>query len=453
MKLRRITAALVAVVLMFTSLAATAEAAVFNADVDTVSKAVYMLNLDTDIVVYEKNANERLYPASTTKIMTYIVTVENVKDIKNTKVVVEKEILDRLTGTGSSLSGLEQFVGQAVTVYDLLNCLMIKSGNDAALLLADFVGNGSVQTFVDMMNEKAKKLECKDTHFANPHGLHDEDHYTTAADLAKITKYAQTLPEFNEISNTVSTYLSVDAEKEYPLITTNYLIDEKRGGDYYYPYAKGIKTGTTDEAGYCLVSTASNSGYTYLCIALGAPSIDPMGNEIEENGAMKDTAAMYDWAFKNLQLKSVIDEQTPVCEIPIELAWNQDTVQLVPQGSFSTILPADIENSSIDIVTNIPDSLTAPVIEGNIVGTATVSYANQELTTVNLIAAETVERSKILFFLDTAKKILRSKWMILAIIIVVVLFAIYAVVTAIYNKKRSNNRKMKNKKKRRSSKK
>ena len=453
MKLRRITAALVAVVLMFTSLAATAEAAVFNADVDTVSKAVYMLNLDTDIVVYEKNANERLYPASTTKIMTYIVTVENVKDIKNTKVVVEKEILDRLTGTGSSLSGLEQFVGQAVTVYDLLNCLMIKSGNDAALLLADFVGNGSVQTFVDMMNEKAKKLECKDTHFANPHGLHDEDHYTTAADLAKITKYAQTLPEFNEISNTVSTYLSVDAEKEYPLITTNYLIDEKRGGDYYYPYAKGIKTGTTDEAGYCLVSTASNSGYTYLCIALGAPSIDPMGNEIEENGAMKDTAAMYDWAFKNLQLKSVIDEQTPVCEIPIELAWNQDTVQLVPQGSFSTILPADIENSSIDIVTNIPDSLTAPVIEGNIVGTATVSYANQELTTVNLIAAETVERSKILFFLDTAKKILRSKWMILEIIIVVVLFAIYAVVKDIYNKKRSNNRKMKNKKKRRSSKK
>lgn len=453
MVIKRITAAMLAVVLMFTCFAATADAAVFNSDVDTVSKAVYLLNLDTDIAVYEKNSNERLFPASTTKIMTYIVTVENVKDIKNTKVVVEKEILDRLTGTGSSLSGLEQFVGQAVTVYDLLNCLMIKSGNDAALLLADFVGNGSVQSFVDMMNEKAKKLECKNTHFVNPHGLHDEDHYTTAEDLAKITKYAQTLPEFNEISNTVSTYLSVDAEKQYPLITTNYLIDEKRGGDYYYPYAKGIKTGTTDEAGYCLVSTASNSGYTYLCVVLGAPSIDAMGNEIEENGAMKDTAAMYDWAFKNLQLKSVIDEQTPVCEIPIELAWNQDTVQLIPQGSFSTILPADIENSSIDIVTDVPDSLTAPVIEGNVIGTATVSYANQELTKVNLIAGETVERSKILFFLDTAKKILRSKWMILAITIVVVLFAIYAVVTAIYNKKRSNNRKMKNKKKRRSSKK
>lgn len=452
MVIKRITAALIAAVLMLTCFAASAEAATFTTDVDTVSKAIYLINLDTDILVYEKNSNERMYPASTTKIMTYIVTVENVKDIKNTKVVVDKEILDRLAGTESSLSGLDHFVGQAVTVYDLLNCLMVKSGNDAALLLADFIGEGSVQTFVDMMNAKAEELGCMDTHFVNPHGLHDEDHYTTAKDLATITKYAQTLPEFNEISDTVSTYLSVDAEKEYPLITTNYMIDEKRGGDYYYEFAKGVKTGTTDEAGYCIVSTASNSGYTYLCVVLGAPSVDENGNEIETNGAMLDTAAMYKWAFANLQLKSVIDEQTPVCEIPVELAWNQDTVQLVPQGSFSTILPADIENSSIDIVTDIPDSLTAPVIEGNVIGTATVSYANQELTTVNLIAAETVERSKILFFLDSAKKILKSQWMLLAIAIVVVLLVIYTVVTLVYNNKKKRNRQMKSKRKRKSSK-
>lgn len=452
MVIKRITAAVLACILLFVSLATSASAATFTSDVETVSQAIYLLNLDTDILVYEKNSNEKLYPASTTKIMTYIVTVENVKDIKNTKVIVDKDILDELAGTGSSLSGLENFVGQAVTVYDLLNCLMIKSGNDAALLLASFVGDGSVQTFVDMMNDKAKELGCKDTHFMNPHGLHNEEHYTTAKDLATITKYAQTLPEFNEICNTVSTYLSVDAEKEYPLITTNYLIDEKRGGDYYYEYAKGIKTGTTDEAGYCLVSTAANGGYTYLCVALGAPSVDEYGNEVEDNGAMRDSVAMYKWAFKNLQLKSVIDEQTPVCEIPIELAWNQDTVQLVPQGSFSTIMPADIENSSIDIVTDIPESLTAPVIEGNIIGTATISYANQELTKVNLIAAETVERSKILFFLDSAKKILKSQWMILAIAIVIVLFIIYAVITLIYNNKKNKNKQMKNKKKRKSSK-
>lgn len=453
MHLKRVTAFMAVLAILLTCFVVCADAATFTADVETSSKAVYLLNLDTEKLVYEKNSTEKMFPASTTKIMTYIVTVENVSDLKGTQVVVDQKILDLLLGTGSSLSGLEYFSGQSVTVYDLLNCLMIKSGNDAAMLLANFVGDGSIQNFVDMMNAKAEELGCRNTHFMNPHGLHDDDHYTTAEDLAVITRYAQTVPEFNEISNTVTAYLSIDKEKEYPLITTNYLIDETRGGDYYYEPAKGIKTGTTDEAGYCLVSTASSGGYTYLCVALGAPSVDENGREVEDNGAMLDTKALYRWAFNNLELRNVIDEQTPVCEIPINLAWNQDTVQLLPQGSYSTILPIDIENSSIDIITDIPDTITAPVLEGNVIGTATISYANQELTTVNLIAAETVERSRLLYFLDTVKKILQSQWMILSIGIVVLLFIVYIVITLIYNSKKKKNKSMKNKKKRRTSKK
>ncbi len=446
MVLKRAAAVMISVMLVISSFILPAGATTFSSDVKTVSKAIYLLNLDTDITVYEKNSTQRMYPASTTKIMTYIVTVEHVQDLKGTKVTVDKDILDQLQGTGSSLSGLEYFVGKSLSIYDLLNCLMIKSGNDAALLLANYIGDGSVQSFVDMMNQKARDLNCNNTHFMNPHGLHDENHYTTAEDLAIITQYAMTLPEFNEITSTVSTYLSADTEKEYPLITTNYLIDEKRGGDYYYEYAKGIKTGTTDEAGYCLVSSASNGGYTYLCIALGAPSVNDDLTPVDDNGAMLDSAAMFKWAFDNLALKSVVDEQTPVCEVPIELAWNQDTVQLVPQGQYSTILPNDIERSSIDIVTEIPDKIIAPVIEGSVIGTATIKYANQDLTTVNLIAAETVERSKILFFLDSAKKILKSQWMILSIVIVIVLIVLYVIITMIYNHKKNKNKKMKSKK-------
>ena len=110
-------------------------------------------------------------------------------------------------------------------MYDLLNCLMVKSGNDAALLLAHHIGEGPIQKFIDMMNAKAEELGCENTHFMNPHGLHDEDHYTTASDLAVITRYAQTLPYFNEITNTLTAYLSVDTAKEYPLISTNYMIN------------------------------------------------------------------------------------------------------------------------------------------------------------------------------------------------------------------------------------
>ena len=194
------------------------------------------------------------------------------------------------------------------------------------------------------------------------------------------------------------------------------------------------------------MSSASNGGYTYLCIALGAPSVNDDLTPVDDNGAMLDSAAMFKWAFDNLALKSVVDEQTPVCEVPIELAWNQDTVQLVPQGQYSTILPNDIERSSIDIVTEIPDKIIAPVIEGSVIGTATIKYANQDLTTVNLIAAETVERSKILFFLDSAKKILKSQWMILSIVIVIVLIVLYVIITMIYNHKKNKNKKMKSKK-------
>ncbi len=447
MVLKKITAFAVALIMMICCFSVSADAATFNVDVETNSKAVYLINLDTDTVVFEKNSTEKMYPASVTKIMTYIVTVENVSDLKDTKVLVDKEVLSALDGTGSSLSGLEYFIGEYVTVYDLLNCLMIKSGNDAALLLANYVGDGSIQSFVDMMNEKANELGCKNTHFMNPHGLHDENHYSTAEDLSVIARYAQTLPEFNEITNTVTAYLSVDKDKEYPLITTNYMIDETRGGDYYYQYTKGIKTGTTDEAGYCLLSTASYGGYTYMCVVLGAPSVNENGDAVDENGAMLDSKNLYKWAFTNLEIKSVIDEETPVCEIPVELAWNQDTVLLVPQGGYSTILPVDIESSSIDIVTDVPESLTAPIIEGDIIGTATISYANQELTTVNLIAGETIERSKALYFLDSAKKIISSQWMILAIAVVVVLFIIYAIITIIYNNKKKKNKSKKMKKK------
>ncbi len=448
MTIKRAVSFVLLLIIMVSCLALPADCATFTVNENLTASTVYLLNMDTDTVVVDINSDKKVYPASTTKIMTYIVTVDQVEDIKGTKVKIKQEVLDKLIGTDSSTAGLQYFVDEEVTVYDLLVALMVKSGNDAAMVLADYIGNGSIQKFVDLMNEKAEDLGCTNTHFMNPHGLHNEDHYTTAQDLALMSRYALTLPDFNEITNTTTAYLSVDKEKNYPLITTNYLIDETRGGDFYYPYAKGIKTGTTDEAGYCLVSTASHNGYTYMAVVLGSPCVDKNGREIETNGAMQDTIKLYDWAFENLELKSVIDEQTPVCEIPIEFAWNQDKLLLIPQGSFSAILPKDVESTSIDIVTSIPESIPAPVEEGSVIGTATISYANQELTTVDLIASETVERSTILYYMDYAKRILKSRGMIAAVCVVVFLLIIYIILTIAYNKKKSRNRRMKDKKRR-----
>lgn len=413
-------------------------AAEFDTDFDTVCKSIYLENLDTGMTVFSKNADTRRYPASTTKIMTYIITAENISDLKNTYITVKGSVLSQLDGTGSSVSGIK--ANERLSVYQLLNCLMIPSGNDAALVLADYIGNGDVKKFVAKMNAKAKELGCSNTHFVNPHGLNDPNHYTTVNDMAKITKYAMKLPYFSDISNTVSS--DCLGEDRY-LITTNYMIDPNRGGEYYYEYAKGIKTGSTgNDSGYCLVSSASKDGYTYLCIAYGAPYEDDNG-EAYDNGAMIDSKNLYEWAFENLEIKTVLDKNDLVKEIKLNYAWNKDTIQLVPSQSYSTILPSDVDVTSIDKNFDIPKSIDAPVKQGDKVGTVTLSYANQKLVTIDLTASESVDRSEFLSAIDGLKNFVTSIWFILAVIVIAVLFVTYLIIITIYTKRKKNQRPVK----------
>ncbi len=415
-----------------------ADAAIFNVDVKLHSKSVYLENLDTETVVFEKEANARRFPASTTKIMTYIITAENVNDYKKTYVTVKERLLSMLDGTGSSVAGIK--AGEKLSIYQLLCCLMIPSGNDAALILADYVGKGSIEKFVDMMNAKAKELYCTGTHFANPHGLNDPNHFTTVADMAKITKYAMTLPEFNEISN--MTESDCLGEDRY-LITTNHMIDELRGGDYYYEYASGIKTGATgNDSGYCLVSTAAKDGYTYLCVAYGAPYEDKDGNDYD-NGAMIDSVNLYEWVFDNLSIKTILDKNELVKEVRVNFAWNKDSIQLVPAKGLTELMPYDVNIESIDKKYNVPEQIDAPVKSGDKIGTVTLSYANQQLATVDLLAGETVERSDLLTAADGLKKIASSKWFIITASAVVALVLIYIIIVAVYNRRKKTYRPVK----------
>lgn len=414
----------------------------YNVNIQLKSKSIYLENLDTETVVYSKEPDERRFPASTTKIMTYIITAEHVSDFEHTQVTVKDEVLSLLDGTGSSVAGLEN--GEKLTVYQLLNCLMIPSGNDAALVLADYIGGGDISKFVDMMNDKARELGCGQTHFANPHGLNDPNHYTTVSDMAKITKYALTLPSFAEISDTVTS--DCLGEDRY-LVTTNYMIDENRGGEYYYPYAKGIKTGSTgNDSGYCLVSTASKNGYTYLCVAYGAPYEDENG-EAYDNGAMLDSAGLYKWAFENLSIKTIIEKNDLTREIDLSFAWNKDKLRLKPAQSYSTIMPNDVSIDSIDKVYDIPDSVEAPVKEGQKLGTLTLSYANQKIAEIDLLAGESVDRSELLSAVAVIKEIVSSNWFITVFIVICSLVLIYFIIAAVYNKRKNSSRAVKKKRK------
>jgi D-alanyl-D-alanine carboxypeptidase (penicillin-binding protein 5/6) len=415
-------------------------AATFKTDFPTTSKALELINLDTGTTVFQKNADQKEFPASTTKIMTYIVTVENVKDL-DTKVTVPQSVIDSLSGTGSSMAGL--IGGETLTVLQLLNCMMVPSANDAAAVLADFVGGGDTNKFVEMMNKKAKELGCKNTNFVNPHGLHDPNHYTTADDMCKIARYAMTLPHFAEITSEIRYFIPVTnkSKVERPLSTTNKLIQSS--SSYYYKYAKGIKTGSTDEAGYCLVSSAVKPGSSYLCVALGAPEVDTNGKPVTTNGAMVDSKKLYEWAFEKLKLKTVINSTDKLGEVKLAYAWNKDTLAYTAEKSYATILPNDVDASSVITTPHLPKSVSAPIKKGQVIGTATVSYAGQELTTVNLVAAESVERSELLHTVDAAKSIFTSTWFLIIVALIVILLIIYIILAIVYNRKKKNLRRVK----------
>lgn len=412
-------------------------------DVKTTSDAILLVNMDSDQVVFEKNADEKKYPASTTKIMTYIVAYEHIDDIENTKIEIKQSVLDELEGTGSSLANVAEHVGEKMSAIDLLYSMMVPSGNDAAMVLADYVGNGDVSAFVDMMNEKAKELGCENTHFQNPDGLHNDDHYTTARDLCKISSYALTLPKFAEISNTDTYYCEGDT---VPLITTNYLIDANRGGEYYYMYAKGIKTGTTDQAGRCLVTTASADGYSYLLVLLDSPYKE---GEYEEYGTFTDAADLFRWALTSLDLETIATAQTPVCEQKVNLAWGVDKVLLVPQNNLSAIVPKDIDDENLIIETDVPESIDAPLDKDTVVGTETIYYKDtktgekQVIATVNLVSSEKVDRSGILFVLSVIGTLFKSYWFLMVIAVIVLILLIYFIVSKIHSAKSKKRKKVK----------
>lgn len=213
--------------------------------------AALLISPDSDMVLYEKNADEKRYPASTTKIMTALLTLENVKDLNET-VTAEQGDFAKVTADSSNA---DIKVGETVRVIDLLYALMLPSANEAAYILARHVG-GTSEHFVDMMNTRAEELGCTGTHFCNPCGLHEEDHYTTARDLYLIAREAMKNDTFTNIIDTVQYRMpKTNMHEERIIFTTNQLIFSSFN-PWSYPYNKGIKTGHTSQAGNCFVGYA-----------------------------------------------------------------------------------------------------------------------------------------------------------------------------------------------------
>ena len=223
------------------------------------AKAAILYEASTDTVLMEQNADERLYPASTTKLLTALVAMEygNPEDT----VTVTREAVDGLYELGSSSYLL---AGEEISFMDLMEYMLVASGNDAANALAIHI-SGSLSAFADLMNSTAQSLGCTGSHFVNPHGLHDEDHYTTARDLLTIAKAAMKNETIARLVGETEVTLPVTNKHDRTTtkFTTNYMLSKKSTGAYYYEGAIGIKTGSTTPAGLCLIGGCQKGDYTY----------------------------------------------------------------------------------------------------------------------------------------------------------------------------------------------
>ncbi len=413
-------------------------AATYTPSFSLSAKRVLLINLDSGGILYEKDADEPIEPSLLAQLMTVIVAIEKIPDLDNTMVSMTGYVQDEMYTRNRELGGIRLaglYKGEEIAAKKLLYAVMLRDAADAAMMLADYVGDGSVKYFTEMMNEKAAELGCTHTHFTDPAGLADEKSYTTARDMAIIAQYALANPLICELMET-QFYDGGPTAVQQTLYwnTTNKLIVPS--SEYYNPAIRGIKTGWHDTLGSYAVTTARRDGYTYLSIVMGCT-----GATVNESAAaaFRETTRLCDWAFETFTVKVLLEEGRSFGEVPLRLGANsKDFLRVTSAENYTQLIPAEIEVSSIRMDVRLPQSVTAPVKQGDLIGEVHLILGEEELGVVAIVAAEDAERSRLLMTLDRMQAVTRTFLFKFAVVFVVLAIVLYAFL--IVEKQRSRYR-------------
>ncbi|MDD3429987.1 MAG: D-alanyl-D-alanine carboxypeptidase [Oscillospiraceae bacterium] len=418
-----------------------AQAAVFSPSFDVNAESVYMVNLDTGFVVYEKNADVQRAPASLTKMMTALLFIEAIgaENLSTTEITAPGYIYDELYNTGSSSADVRPY--ETLSAQDVLYGMLLPSGNECASIAADYVANGSMENFFYMMNARARALGCKNTNFTSAHGLFglEANHYSTAYDMYLIGKACYENETFMQVATTQSYTRPANNKhaEEVTVRNTNYM--QSRTSGVYRSYIRGLKTGSTPEAGYNLVTSASQDGENYLLVVMGTPY------EKDENGyglAFGVSAQLYDWAFDNFNVSPALDVEKPCAELKIKYSTEADTVMVYPKESFMTLLPSDSDETVLQKTYNVPEYVTAPVKKGDTMGYITLTLSGETIGYVELICGSDVERNQVLYITSKILEFLNSTYFKIVFALVVIVVIIYAAYVLILLKKNHNSRRV-----------
>lgn len=399
--------------------------------------AALLVSPDSGMVLYSKNADQKRYPASTTKIMTALLTLENVSNLDET---VTSEAVDFENVTADS-SNAGILLGEQVTVRDLLYALMLPSANEAAYMLARHVG-GSWEQFVDMMNDRAAELGCTGTHFCNPCGLHEEDHYTTACDLYLIAKEAMKDVTFRDIVSTVQHRMAkTNLHEERIIYTTNQLIFSSFQ-PWSYANCLGIKTGHTSQAGNCFVGYAEYGDAKLFSVVLGCS--DSSKEYPSVAASFTDTKKLCQWGFENFTSKTLARQGEEVTYTKVKLSTDTNQLLLTAKADVVALLPKDLDVKALELVEDIPEEVKAPVKAGDPIGTATYRYNGTDYGTVELVALNDISRSTVLFYADKLSTFFQSMVFKILLLAAAAFFILHIFTHILFGgvRRRRNRRKM-----------
>lgn len=351
-----------------------------NNTIELNASSALLIDNRTNKILYNKDANKRLFPASTTKIVTAIIVLEN--HSLNEEVTASYDAVMTIP-SGYSTANIQ--IGEVLTVEQLLELLLVHSANDSANLLAEYAG-GSIDSFVSMMNTKVNELGLTDTHFTNPYGLQEDNHYTTSHDLAVIMQYCLKNETFRKISGQASCAIPATNKSEpRKYSSTNELLIA--GNRNYYSYLIAGKTGYTSKAGGCLVSVAYNNNLELISVILNS------------NDRFGDTKKLFNYGYSNFSLKNIVNEDDIITSTNVKNAKkNSQNLDLKVTENVPVLVNNNDNLESISPQIEINSNIEAPIEEGQNLGK--VSYTVNGVTySTNLVASQNIEKSEVLTYL------------------------------------------------------
>ena len=337
-------------------------------------KSAILIERDTGKVLYEKNSNEKLPPASMTKIMTMLLMMEALDE---GKISYEEKV--RASEYAASMGGSQIFLepGEEMTVEELLKGIAIGSGNDASVAMAERIA-GSEEAFVDMMNKKVKELGLKDTTFQNTTGLPVEDHYSSAYDMAIMAKELLKYENITKYTGTYEDYLREDTDKKFWLVNTNKLVR-------FYPGVDGLKTGFTREAMYCLTATAQKDGMRVISVVFGAPTPKDRNAQVTK---------MLDYAFSQYKTHPMFERNHVMGSVKISKG-KEKTLDVVTSEPISLLTKKGENIEDVSQKVTVDKDLKAPIKKGDAVGTLVIEKDGETLVESPLVAKENIEKASL----------------------------------------------------------